>query len=62
MIECQTVDGGVASFCVTCEACQHVGIMTWHCCWCPRPRCHTFGFLSITFEGMYQFHSKFTEG
>ena len=29
-----------------------------HC----RPRCHTFGFRSITFEGFYQFHSKFTEG
>ena len=27
-----------------------------------RPLCHTFGFRSITFEGFYQFYSKFTEG
>ena len=26
------------------------------------PRCHDFCFRSINFEGMHQFHSKFTEG
>ena len=26
------------------------------------PRCHTFGFHSITLEGMHRFHSNFTEG
>ena len=25
------------------------------------PRCNTFGFRSITFEGIHQFHSNFTE-
>ena len=27
-----------------------------------RPRCHTFGFRSLTLEGMHHFHSNFTEG
>ena len=26
------------------------------------PRCHTFGFQSITLEGIHRFHSNFTEG
>ena len=28
----------------------------------PASSCHTFGFRSITYEGMHQFHSNFTEG
>ena len=35
----------------------HIGIMSPSASLC----CHTFGFRSITFEGMHQFHSNFRE-
>ena len=35
----------------------HIGIII-----AASSRRHTFGFRSITFEGMHQFHSKFTKG
>ena len=49
---------GVMMFCVTYEARQtqrvYVSIVG------VRPWCHTFGFRSISFEGVRQFHAKFT--
>ena len=47
-----------STFCVACKAWSTDRDLRrrWH------PRCHTFGFGWITFEGIHQFHSNFTEG
>ena len=36
----------------------HIGIMTLLASSSASSGCHTFGFLSITFEEIHQFHSK----
>ena len=47
----------ITTFCVTCIAWQtHKDHVV-----CPRRRRHTVRFHSITFEGMYGFHSDFAE-